>query len=111
MGDELGQLDWLDRKLREEAPYIDDAGFTAKVMQTLPERPATRSLRGLILLFSAILASTGAYVLSGGGRFVYEAFACAQLFSTPVIILFTALVGLCLTGISALAALRRAESV
>ena len=30
------QEDWLDTRLREEAPYIDDDGFTAKVIQQLP---------------------------------------------------------------------------
>lgn len=111
MGDELEQLDWLDRKLREEAPYIDDAGFTANVMQKLPVRRATRSLRALILLLSAVLASVGAYVLSGRGRFVYEAFARAELFSTTTIIIFTAALSLCFTAIAAFAAFRRADVV
>ena len=34
--DEQLQEDWLDRRLREEMPYIDDAGFTARVVQKLP---------------------------------------------------------------------------
>ena len=34
--DEIEQEDWLDRKLREAAPYIDDDGFTARVMEAIP---------------------------------------------------------------------------
>ena len=42
--DEKLQEDWLDARLRDEAPYIDDAGFTARVVQKLPARPvAARS--------------------------------------------------------------------
>ncbi len=33
---EIKQEDWLDRQLREAAPYIDDEGFTARVLQQLP---------------------------------------------------------------------------
>ena len=63
--------DWLDRELRESAPYIDDEGFTARVLQQLP--PPRRHhdvLRAAILLGMTLLASVLAYVVSGGGRFV-----------------------------------------
>ena len=33
---QVNQEDWLDRELREAAPYIDDEGFTARVLQQLP---------------------------------------------------------------------------
>jgi hypothetical protein len=72
--DEKQQEDWLDRQLREAAPYIDDEGFTARVLQRLP--PARRggdSLRAVILLGITLLASALAYVLSDGGRFVVVA--------------------------------------
>ena len=36
--DDQFQEDWLDTRLREEAPYIDDGGFTARVIQQLPAR-------------------------------------------------------------------------
>ena len=67
----MNQEDWLDRELREAAPYIDDEGFTARVLQQLP-RPRSRHdrLRAVILLGMALLASGLAYVVSGGGRFV-----------------------------------------
>ena len=62
------QEDWLDARLREEAPYIDDAGFTAKVVQRLPvsQRPR-RSFRAIILLCLTLLGSAVTYAVSGGG--------------------------------------------
>jgi hypothetical protein len=70
---QMNQEDWLDRELREAAPYIDDAGFTVRVLQQLPP-PSRRHdlLRTIILLGMAFLASVLAYVVSGGGRFVSE---------------------------------------
>jgi len=49
--EQVNQEDWLDGELREAAPYIDDEGFTARVLQQLP--PPRRShdlLRAVILL-------------------------------------------------------------
>ena len=64
----------LDRQLREAVPYIDDGGFTAKVLRQLPVQtaPASARLRGLILIATAILASVLAYFLSGGARFLVK---------------------------------------
>src|SRR5260370_16738088 len=65
------EQDWLDRKLQEAAPYIEDDGFTARVLQQLPT-PQLRwqFLRPLILVGMSALASALTYVLSDGGRFV-----------------------------------------
>ena len=70
---QMNQEDWLDRELREAAPYIDDAGFTVRVLQQLPP-PRRRHdlLRAIILLGMGVLASVLADVVSGGGRFVSE---------------------------------------
>jgi hypothetical protein len=69
--EQVNQEDWLERELREEAPYIDDEGFTARVLQQLPS-PRRRHdlLRAAILLGMTLFASLLAYVVSGGGRFV-----------------------------------------
>jgi len=69
--EQVNQEDWLDRELREAAPYIDDDGFTARVLQQLPP-PRRRHdvLRAAILLGMTLLASVLAYVVSDGGRFV-----------------------------------------
>ena len=74
------QEDWLDARLREEMPYIDDEGFTARVVQKLPAaRP--RSFRAAILIGLTVVASVIAYLLSDGGRFlVVEAY---RLMSIP----------------------------
>jgi hypothetical protein len=70
MNDQL-QEDWLDARLRDEAPYIDDAGFTALVVQKLPaQRAAPRSLRGIVLLAITVIACVVTYFVSDGGRFV-----------------------------------------
>ena len=64
------QEDWLDRQLREAAPYIDDDGFTRGVMAQLPAPRQQRPARATILLGLTILGSLLAYVVSGGGRFI-----------------------------------------
>jgi hypothetical protein len=117
MGDELTtgaevELDWVDQKLREEAAYIDDAGFTAGVVQKLPaRRRASRSMRSLILILAAVLASVVTYVLSGGGRFIFQGLAEASRFS-PVSIFIAALaIGFLFTCGAAFAAAKRADLI
>jgi len=68
---EQTELDWLDRKLQEAVSYIEDAGFTARVLEQLPA-PQLRwqFLRPLILVGASALASALTYVLSDGGRFL-----------------------------------------
>ena len=91
--DEQLQEDWLDRRLREEMLYIDDAGFTARVVQKLPAAPAPRSYRAAILIGVTILASIIAYGRSDGGRFfVVEAY---RLVAMPLGII--GLVAICCT--------------
>jgi hypothetical protein len=70
MSDQMEQ-DWLDRKLQEAAPYIEDDGFTARVLRQLPQ-PVQRwqFLRPLILVGMSAFASALTYVLSDGGRFL-----------------------------------------
>ena len=74
--DNISEEDQLGRQLRDAAPYIDDNGFTARVLQQLPApHHARRSLRGAILLGITLLASVLAYVISDGGRFLVVAMA------------------------------------
>src|SRR2546421_10869828 len=65
------EQDWLDRKLQEAAPYIEDDGFTAQVLRQLPA-PQRRLefLRPFILVGMSAFASALTYVLSDGGRFI-----------------------------------------
>jgi hypothetical protein len=65
------QEDSLDARLRDEASYIDDAGFTAAVVQKLPaQRQVRRSYRAGILLAVTLVAGVIAYLMSGGGSFI-----------------------------------------
>lgn len=80
--DENLQEDWLDARLREEAAYMDDAGFTARLVQKLPPRRVRHSLRAVILLGVTLVASTIAYLLSGGG-FIAEGVTRLALLPLP----------------------------
>jgi hypothetical protein len=104
----VNQEDWLDRELREAAPYIDDEGFTSRVLQQLP--PARRGhdlLRAAILLGMTLLASVLAYVVSGGGRFV--SITLERLVALPALWVFVlALIsGLVIAAVGATAAISR----
>ena len=66
----------LDARLRDETPYIDDAGFTARVMQQLPRRRFSWSTQRAFIIFVATIVSVViAYFASGEGMFVHDAFA------------------------------------
>jgi len=69
--DEVIYEDPLDRQLSEAMPYIDDDGFTARVLQRLPPPRRQRdSLRAVILFGVTLLASVLGFVLSENGRFI-----------------------------------------
>src|SRR5688500_6291171 len=70
--EEKVQEDWLDARLRDDAAYIDDAGFTSRVVQKLPARSVRRSYRAAILLAVTLAASIAAYFLACGKWFVAE---------------------------------------
>jgi len=90
--DKNSQEDWLDRQLRDAAPYIDDGGFTARVLQRLPRpRRQRESLRAVILLGITLFASALAYVLSDGGRFI--SVNVERLATLPMLWLFTLALG------------------
>jgi hypothetical protein len=109
---QVNQEDWLDRQLREAAPYIDDDGFTARVLQQLP--PPRRShelLRAAILLGMTLLASVLAYVVSGGGRFVNV--TVERLAALPALWVFALALatGLVIAALGATAAVSRAQAL
>jgi len=106
--EQMNQEDWLDRQLREAAPYIDDDGFTARVLQQLP--PPRRShdfLRAAILLGMTFLASVLAYVVSDGGRFV--SVTIERLAALPALWVFVLALasGLLISALGATAALSK----
>ena len=83
--DENLQEDSLEARLRDEAVYIDDAGFTAHVVRKLPARRVRFSLRAAILLGLTLVASAIVYLLSGGGWFIAEGVTRFALLPLPVI--------------------------
>ncbi len=102
------EIDDLDRQLREAVPYIDDAGFTRRVMSSLPAPGARRQrVRAAILLSATVLASLLAYILSGGGRFVGDGMIRVGQLSPLGLLYVAAAVGLLITGIGLGAVLSR----
>ncbi len=108
--DEQLQDDWLDAQLREEAPYIDDAGFTAGVVKQLPAG-RSRSLRVVILLGVTFLACLVAYLVSDRGQFLAD--AATFLIAMPLATV-CAIAGLCtmaVLGVSTYAATSKAREL
>lgn len=110
--DEKNQEDWLGRQLREAAIYIDDNGFTTRVLQQLPQaRRQRQSVRATILLGITLLASALAYVLSDSGRFV--SLNVERLATLPVLWLFAIALGsgLLVTTLGLLAAISKTRDL
>ena len=107
----MNQEDWLDRELRDAAPYIDDEGFTVRVLQQLPPpRRGHDLLRAAILLGMTLLASLLAYIVSGGGRFV--SVSLERLAALPALWVFVLALasGLVMAAAGAMAAISRSRA-
>src|SRR5947208_4071616 len=72
--DETMQEDSLDARLRDEAPYIDDAGFTSRVVQKMPARQVRRSHRVFMLLGITLAACLAAFWFAGGTSLALDAY-------------------------------------
>lgn len=94
----------LDRQLREAVLYIDDNGFTSRVLGQLPAPAAPARLRGTILVAAAVLASVLTYILSGGGRFLSD--FVIRVFELPTLwlLIITLIAGLVVGAFGLLAA-------
>jgi hypothetical protein len=106
--DEIIQEDPIDCQLREAMPYINDDGFTARVLRRLPPpRRLRQSLRAVILLGTTLLASVLGYLLSNNGRFIWV--TIERLATSPMLGLFAlALVsGMLVTALGLLAAIAK----
>jgi hypothetical protein len=109
---EANHDDWLDQKLRDAVPYIDDDGFTVRVLQKLPApRRRRQSLRAVILIGMAVLASMFTYVLSDNGRFV--SVGLERLAMLPMLWLFGVTLGsgILVTAIGVVAAISKPGDV
>ena len=69
---EQPQHDWLEDVLRRDPPYLDDDGFTARVVATLPKRRKRAWLRGAILVGTAALGCAIALFVLPGTQFVTD---------------------------------------
>ncbi len=109
MNDPLEDL--LDARLREEAPYIDDNGFTALVMQRLPSRPSSlQTQRSIVILSAAILSVVVAYFASGEGMFVHDTFARLSLLPPLQLLALFVVCGIAMLTSGVWAALSRTRS-
>ncbi len=102
----------LDRQLREAIPYIDDDGFTARVMVRLPAaRREPRWVRAMILIGLTALGSGVAYLLSGGGRFVREGMLQLSNFPIWMLLVFAFGCGLVIGAFAVIVAIRKTPEV
>jgi hypothetical protein len=68
------QEDWLDARMRDEAPYLDDAGFTSRVVQKLPARQVRRSYRAFIMVGITLAACLASFWFAGGTSFALDTY-------------------------------------
>jgi len=109
---EMTEEDVLDRQLLEAAPYIDDNGFTARIVSRLPAvRRQRRSMRGIILVGITALGSAIAYTLSDGGRFVNEGVVRLSNFPIWLLLVFAFGSGLVIGACAVIAAIRKTPEV
>lgn len=109
---EMTEEDVLDRQLLEAAPYIDDNGFTARIVSQLPSvRRQRRSARAIILIGITALGSAIAYTLSGGGRFVNDGILRLSEFPVWLLLIFAFGIGLVVGGCAVIAAIRKTPEV
>ena len=100
MDAQLQEEDWLDAKLRDEMPYIDDDGFTSRVAQELPVRRRSSKARAAILLSSAVFAAVIAYVVAGGGSFVMDVVGWFAVKPLAALYIITIACGLLVTAVA-----------
>ena len=106
------QEDWLDRQLREAAPYIDDNGFTKRVMAELPApRREPHIARAVILIGLSILGSLIAYIISGGGRFIVQELMRLATLPTWWLLLGALASGVFVAGIGFAAAISKSREL
>jgi hypothetical protein len=103
--------DQLDALFREEAPYIDDAGFTARVVQQLPAPRRSRSSRNVILLGFTIVATLVAYLVSGGGAFLADEAAFLVAMPLVTVCVLAAISALAVMVVGGYAAISKAREL
>jgi hypothetical protein len=101
----------LDRQLREAVPYINDDGFTARVMARIPPaRHEPQWLRTLIVLGLALVGAGVAYVV-GGGHVVREGIVEFANFPIWLLLVFAFGCGLIVGAFAVIFAIRKTPEV
>jgi hypothetical protein len=103
------QEDWLDARLRDDAPYIDDAGFTSRVVQKLPARHVRRSYRAFLLLGITLTACIAAFWFAGGTSLAFDTYANVAMLPVMWMWIFAAVVGILVMAGGVAAAVSRAR--
>ena len=102
----------LDRQLREAVPYINDDGFTARVLARLPTaRRDPQWLRAMILLGLALLGTGIAYFLSGRGSLVRQGMLQMADFPIWLLLMFAFGCGLVVGAFAVMFAIRKTPEV
>jgi len=101
----------LDRQLLEAVPYINDNGFTARVVASLPAAGREPQwLRALIVLGLALLGTGVAYVI-GGGHVVREGIIQFANFPIWLLLVFAFGCGLVVGAFAVIFAIRKTPEV
>ena len=101
----------LDRQLREAVAYINDDGFTARVIASLPAaRREPQWLRALIVLGLALLGTGVAYII-GGGHVVREGIIEFANFPIWLLLVFAFGCGLVVGAFAVIFAIRKTPEV
>ncbi len=102
----------LDRQLREAVPYINDDGFTARVITRLPAtRAEPRWLRAMIVVGLALIGTGMAYFLSGGGSLVRQGVVQMADFPIWLLLVFAFGCGLVVGAFAVIFAIRKTPEV
>jgi len=101
----------LDRQLSEAVPYINDDGFTARVLARLPAaRREPQWLRVMIVLGLALLGTGVAYLI-GGGHIVREGIIEFANFPIWLLLVFAFGCGLVVGAFAVIFAIRKTPEV
>ena len=101
----------LDRQLREAVRYINDDGFTTRVIARLPApRSEPRWLRAMIVLGLALLGTGIAYLI-GGGHLVREGLVDLANFPIWLLLVFAFGCGLVVGAFAVIFAIRKTPEV
>jgi len=92
--------DWLDNVLKDEPRYIDDDGFTARVLATLPAKRQRRWIRPVIIGLASLAGIAIAFSVSPPAELVKQSLAWTY-YGIPLV---PVALGLALLGVSIKAA-------